>query len=297
MDELAENPAGLETLFAQSTGDCFGEEWLQCCDESVCCQAHNPALLSCDICAAGWTAQEPGATLEGSTVNNACCIGGLWQFDGSTTVTFTGPATCIDTIVIMGHNVDSVNTPFGSASGTCESFNCMGPQSVPIVIHDYEANDPVTGACSEYTTFTIQLNGTGPQCIDRIFIGQKMYFPEGVLSMDYQNIFTGSDCSVEVKMSECCTPLAATVKREPISLDLSLICAPEWYVKQRWLPFMRFACRHGVCFMPSVNRCPEQVFCGWFESTQGGSTYSDPWRQTLTLSATGFISNPQPKGI
>lgn len=282
----------LQLINARSSGDCFGEEWDICCDESLCCQEHNPALIWCDICAAGWTVNGPA--LVGSSANNACCIGGVWQFDGTATFTASGPATCIDTVIVMGHNLDSIDTPIGSASGTCEAWNCMGDQSVPIVIHDYSA-EPIGGACTEYSSFNITLNGSGPQCVERIIIGQKMYFPDGGLDLGYQNIFTGSDCSSDVKMSECCTPLASTSKREPVDLDLSLPCAPEWYVKQRWQPFMRYACQYGVCFMPSVNRCPEQVFCGWFDSPQGGSSYTDPWRQTLSLQAKGFFNNPEPK--
>ena len=286
--------AELVRINATSSGDCFGEELEFCCDDVVCCQPHNPALIWCDLCASGGIASGAG-TLAGSSPQNACCIGGSWYTTGGT-FAVNGGSACVDTVIVFGTNIESIVTPFGPGEGVCVD-ECGGEYYAPIVVHDPDVQQAADGTCVPTSSFSITVNAGpgGVACVDRIVFGQKMYFPEGTLDQGYTNIFAGSDCKTEVIMSECCTPICTTVKREPINLDLELICAPEWYVKQRWKPFMRYACKNGVCFMPSVNRCQEDVFCGWFESTQAGSSYSDPWRQTLSLSARGFISTPQPK--
>jgi hypothetical protein len=59
------------------------------------------------------------------------------------------------------------------------------------------------------------------------------------------------------------------------------------YVKEIWQPAKRFMAKHGVCFMPSVNLCPDDVFCGWM--TGASAPAAGPFYKNISLSAQGFI--------
>ena len=243
-----------------------------CLNQLLGCEPDEPALISCDVCAQGGVAS--GAALAGSSAQNACCVGGIWQFDGSATLNISGGGV-YDTIIVFGHTADSISTPFGTQPGLCES-DC-GDFYAPVVFHG-----PLTAG-----DVNITLIGTGPQCVERIVVGRKLFFPEG-LGLDFNDIFDGHDCKMDVKRSACGTPISATITRDPVSLDLSIQCVDQGWLKEFWRPAMRYMCRYGVCFMPSVNHCPDDVFCGWFESSGGSSSYSGSWSKTVSLQATGY---------
>ena len=243
-----------------------------CFDTTFGCEPDEPALIACDVCADGGIASGPA--LPGSSAQNACCVGGVWQFDGSATLSITGGGA-YDTIIVFGHTLDSITTPFGTKPGLCES-EC-GDFYAPVVFHGPLS----TGAVN------LSLIGIGPQCVERIVVGRKMYFPEG-LGLDFNDIFDGHDCKTDVKMSACGTPMSATIMRDAVSLDLNIQCVDQAWIKQFWRPAVRYMCRYGVCFMPSVNHCPDDVFCGWFDSSGGGSSYQGPWSKTVSLQATGY---------
>lgn len=250
-----------------------------CLDQLLGCEPDEPALIACDKCAEG--AVITGNALPGSSANNACCVGGIWQFDGQGSLNISGGGA-YDTIVVFGHTADTITTPFGTDAGLCES-EC-GDFYAPAVFHG-----PLTSG-----DVTVTVTGTGPQCVERIVVGRKLYFPEG-LGLDFNDIFDGNDCKMEVKMSECGTPMSSTIVRDAVSLDLNIQCVDQQWLKQFWRPAMRYMCRYGVCFMPSVNHCPDDVFCGWFESSGGGSTYDGPWSKSVSLQATGYTGQAPTK--
>ena len=242
-----------------------------CCEESVCCEPDEAAIIMCDLCAQGATVS--GNALEGSSANLACCIGGVWQFDGTGTITFAGGGEW-DTIIVMGHTADTIATPLGTVPGLCET-EC-GDFYAPAVFH----GGLQTGGAS------ITISGTGPQCVERIIVGKKLFFPEG-LSLGYSDIFAGADSEMDVKFNECGAPISAMQKRSPLSLDVDIQCVSRQWAKELWSPARRYMAQHGVCFMPSVNLCPDDVFCGWLTSAVAAA--AGPFYKNISLSAQGFI--------
>lgn len=252
-------------------------------DEDFCCDPHLPAVIQCDLCAFGGTATGTGA-LEPSTGAEVCCVGGLFQYTGSTTITISNPnAMEIDTVIVMGQTAETVITPWGTSNAVCTT-PCGGKITMPVVQYA-----PITGS-EVVSSFQVTLAG-GPSvgCVERVIVGKRLNLPMG-LRVGAQDPWSGTGITHDVKMSECKRPMMATRCRNPVPLSLQVDCITEEFAKTNWRFFMQYAARHGLTFLPSINRCPQDVFVGWFNTPQSG-TWSSPFHRQATLQGLGFIEN------
>ena len=271
---------------------------LSCCDVDLCCDPHLPVLLWNDICnCPGWTIDAPA--IEGSSIYNACgCnIGQKWCFEGSATIVASGPAQFIDVMVVWGHNITdgSISTsplaPFGGGPtgvGVINDGACIEGYTQPVVINFDQVNAPITDF-----TATITAAGPGPTCIDKIFIGRKMFLPDDRLPISFVNPHDGDDYELEVKETDCGI-LSQSIKQVPCDWSLE-ICADDEWMCEEWRPFLRYARRHGFMFQWSRNRKPNDIINAWISGKQQGSTSNEFGESTVTLNARGFITQPQVK--
>jgi hypothetical protein len=259
---------------------CLDPWFNDCCDEITCCDEHIPALIACDLCAAGGVAQGPA--LMGSDAAQACCIGGVWQYPAAgATLTVSNPAgILVDTVIVTGQSADSITTPFGTADSLCD-IGC-GSISQPIV----QYGQPTGGAMS--ATFN---GGPSPGKVERVIFGRRIPFPDNAMRVGASDPWAGSGITYDIKMSECKTPILAMPCRQARPISIEIDCINEEYYKTVWLPYIKYAARYGIAFMPSINRCPDQVFVGWLEQPQSGSWYS-PFHRRISLQATGYTENP-----
>lgn len=264
------------------------DEWFRDCDPCLddgplCCDEHIPALIACDICFGGGTVTSTAAPLTGTDPNQVCCVGGVFQYAGaSTLLDFTGPtAIPIDTVVVLGQNAGQVSSAFGATLTDCQ----IGQgKFVPAPVVQLGGGGLVSN------TFTVALSAGGATgCVERVIVGKRVELPEG-LRVGAQDPWSGTSIVHEVEMSQCCRPLHSTLKRMPMPLQLKIDCISEEFYKTVWLPYIHYAARRGVVFMPSVNRCPWQVFVGWIESPQAGTWYSS-FDRTITINARGYTEN------
>lgn len=260
--------------------ECLDPLYTDCCDEPwICCDPHTPALIACSLCGTGGVASGPA--LDGSSAEQACCIAGVWQYPGSSALlTVSNPAgIAYDTAIIFGQTAETVTTPFGTSETLCDT-GC-GFVSQPIV----QYGEDQTGAA--FASFD---GGDAPGKVERVIFGKRIEFPDGI-RVGAQDPWAGTGIIQEIKLSECKTPLLAMPCRSPRPISIEIDCIDEEYYKQVWLPFIKYAARYGITFMPSTNRCPDQVFTGWIATAQTGSWYSSLHRR-ITLSATGYTENP-----
>jgi hypothetical protein len=200
-------------------------------------------------------------------------------------------------MVIWGHNITdgSVVTaplaPFGGGAtgiGVVNDGACMDGYTQPVVINFDQVSDNITNF-----TATITSNGDGPVCIDRVFIGRKLFLPDDRLPLSFINPHDGDDYELEVKESACGI-LSRSVKHTACDWSLE-ICADDEYLCNVWRPFLRYARRHGFFFQWSRNRKPNDIINAWLVGKQAGSVADEFGTSTVSLNARGFITQPQPK--
>lgn len=266
---------------------------LECCDQSLCCDEHMPVLMWNDVCAGGWTLEAPA--VEGSSVYNACpCnVGQKWVFEDSATIIASGDPKFIDTVVIWGHNITSgsVTTsplvPFGGGPtgvGVVNDRACIDGYTQPVVINFNAVTDSI-----DQLEITIQ--GEGLICIDKLFIGQKLFLPDDRLPISFVNPHDGDDYEEDVKESECGL-LDRSIKHTECDWSLE-VCADDAWLCEYWRPFLRYARRHGFFFQWSRNRKPNDIICARLSGKQQGSTGNEFGESIVTLNARGYISQPQ----
>lgn len=257
--------------------------------EQLCCEPHKPVFLTGDVCNCGWTIT--GAGVNGTTAANACgCSAGKLQFDGSITITGSGPSAFVDCVVIWGHDIASGSVNF---NGVTEDINlCFDGQACegfaqPIIL-SFEAVQ--IGAFS----LTINSNDGVTNCIDYMFVGRKLFTEELALVEGWQNPHNLLDYEAELKESECGV-LAVDFKHVPVDTTLTVSCASEDWIKTQWRPYLRYiGCGNPILFQYSINRCEDAIVYGW-PSGSGFSSYTDPWRQTVGLNARLYTSQPKIK--
>lgn len=259
-----------------------------------------------NICACpDWTLD--ANAVQGSSIYNACsCSAGQkWCFEGSATITATSPnGMFIDSMVIWGHNMvdGSVTTSLSlgetTGIGVVTDDACIEGYTQPTILSfssgivnegDVDQRENVTNF-----TATITNNSGGLTCIEHIFIGQKLFLPEDALLESFENPHDGSDMELETITNDC-GPLSRTLKRVPVPLNVDIECVDLGWIKEVWRPYIRYAQRHGVLFQHSRNNCPQDIFYGWIQGPIGPSRYSYDDGYSVTLSAEGFITQPQPK--
>jgi len=279
---------------------CNGFELELECEDDICCSTHVPAFIINDVCHCGWSID--GAGIEGTTAANvcSCAIGQPWIFNGSGSVTFSGPATLIDNLVIFGHNMESATitttplTQFGGGaaqSGRCTDIICDGGYLRPITVSFADVPESV-----DSVTVTIDATSTdgGPVCIDQIILGRKFFLPSNALLTTFINPFTGTDYEYEIKESDCGL-LSRRSRRVAVPLAVEIDCINERYAFEQLRPLMRYLRNHQVVFYWSINNAPQEVFVGWLDGVQSGAVYEDANTQMASIQARGFISQLQDK--
>lgn len=291
---------GQAAQFQECNSDFILGDGDPCC-ETVCCEPDRPlffwnSLFSCP----GWTAEAPA--IEGSSIYNAstCSPGQPWCFEGPTaTIIFSGPAQFVSSLVIWGHNItdgEVSTSPLMTSSGEPTTIGvtgdaaCIEGYTTPVVIGFTDVPDE---GITELAV-TITSNTPGPICIDQIFVGNKFFLPEDKLPLSFQNPHNGSDMELEFKESSCGI-LSRSLKRTPVEMSIELECLSDEWVKDQWRPFLRYAQRHGLLMQWSRNRCPQDVFNGWIEGPYGPSRYDEEGTQSVTLTARGYVTQPQAK--
>lgn len=282
---------------------------LSCCDEDYCCEPDMPALFWNNLCTCpDWTMEAPA--IEGSSVYNVCSCnpGQQWCFEGSATIVLSGPQRVVDTLIIWGHNltdgtvtVSPLTTIDGNSVsvGVIDDGACIGGYTTPVVMNFTDPAEPegqpqVNDLLVTDLTVTITSNTGGIVCIDQLFLGQKVFFPDDGMPETFQNPHDGTDYELEVKSSSC-GPLSRSLKHVPVDLSVEIDCVDDRWLKEVWRPYLRYAEKHGVLFQHSRNNCPNDVFNGTLKGPVGPSSYNSLNRYTVTLEAEGYVTQDQPK--
>lgn len=273
------------------------------CEEDICCDEDEPALFWNNLFnCSGWTVT--GDAAEGSSVYNAasCNAGQKLCFNGSTTLTFSGPPTKVDALIIWGHNIsDGLITvsPLTTVSGSSVSLGiindgaCIGGYTAPVIVN---FTDTGAGLVVTDFTLTIEANSGGLVCIEQIFIGEQVFLPDDRLPATFLNPHDGTDIQT-VALESNCGNLGFELERVAIPLELSIPCANRDWLIRVWRPFIRYAQRHGFYFQHSRNLQPTDVFYGWIDGVVPPSTYNEMGDNTVTLNGRGFITQNQPKEL
>lgn len=274
---------------------------LECCgQEECCCDEHVSAILWNDVFNCGWEYDAPA--VNGTNIYNAMGYnpGGKWCFQGTTTINLSGPPAFIDTLVLWGHNMTDATittsplVPFGGGPATTNIVSdksCLEGVSLPIIVYFDQVNDSVTN-------LSITITPADPSqviCISHVFAGQKFFFNENWgLPEDWTNPFFGSDREVTVREGSC-GPVSVTSKRKRISCSIPIDCYSDAEYKECIKPILRYAhCGNPLMFAWSINQCPTDLFYGWVDGTNEGSSKEDCFN-TNSIDLSGFITQPQVK--
>ena len=262
------------------------------------CQTHNSVLLWNNVCTCGWEFTATN-TVDGSSIYNACsCAGGQsFVFNGTTTITATGPeALLIDQIFIWGHNITSALITVGPNGpstnprevGVTRCGKCDPGGLEPIVI---DLVIPPIDSITDIVTITIESDGI--ICIDNLFIGRKLPI---TLSRDFQNPHDGTDCTQEIKESDC-GPLTIVTERVEVPMNLRMQCVPNEWVADNWRCYLKWAKKYGFYFRWSINNAERDLFFGRLDGPQPPSTFGDfnMCTKNLQLNARGYITQPETK--
>lgn len=264
------------------------------------CKPHNSVLLWNNVCTCGWEMTATN-TAEGSSIYNACsCAGGQsFVFNGSTTITATGPqALLIDQVFIWGHNIQDAiitvtpNGTFGGPRqvGLTQCGPCDPGGLTPIVL---DLVIPPTNSVTD--TVTIDIQSTGLLCIQSLFIGQKLPVS---MPRSWSNPHDGTDCTQEIKESDC-GPLTIVTERVEVPMTLQFQCVPCEWVDEYWRCYLKWAKKYGFYFRWSINNSENDLFYGRLDGPQPSSRFADHnmCSKNLTLNARGYISQPETKFV
>lgn len=150
------------------------------------------------------------------------------------------------------------------------------------------------------TDFNMLIDATtidgGPAVIQHISVGEKFFYPEDGCGLRFTNPHDGTQCEFTIKESECGI-LSRDVREVMVPWSITIEDMSENWAQQYWRPLLRYLCA-GNPFIHqwSRNRSPGDVFYGFIDGINEGSTYQNgACRKTVTLDLTGYINQPQEK--